>query len=161
MSEGVRRPGRLKYAVSRRVNDVGLPPSIKVTAMSNQMPEFKLDANDLYTEEVFTDRRVGSIRRLQPVGADGQPDAGRPVLFVGQTQILTPMGALPLTFEIPAGSLGEALEQFPAQAQEALEETARELQEMRREQASSIVVPEPGAAARRRPWPGCAPGCRR
>ena len=77
--------------------------------MSNPMPEFKLDANDLYTEEVFTDRRVGSIRRLQPVSADGQPDAGRPVLFVGQTQILTPMGALPLTFEIPAGSLGEAL----------------------------------------------------
>lgn len=115
--------------------------------MSNSMPEFKLDASDLYVEEVFTDRRVGSIRRLQPVTVDGQPDAGRPVQFIGQTQILTPMGALPLTFEIPAATLAEAVEQFPAQAQQALEETARELQEMRREQASSIVVPEPGMAA--------------
>ncbi|WP_448510705.1 hypothetical protein [Immundisolibacter sp.] len=112
--------------------------------MSSQMPEFKLEANDLYIEETFTDRRVGSIRRLQPVTADGQPDAARPVLFVGQTQILTPMGALPLSFEMPATTLREALDQFPVAAQKALEETARELQEMRREQASSIVVPEVG-----------------
>ncbi len=112
--------------------------------MSSQMPEFKLEANDLYSEETITDRRVGTIRRLQPVTADGQPDAGRPVLFVGQTQILTPMGALPLNFEIPAATLREALDQFPVEAQKALEETARELQEMRREQASSIVVPEAG-----------------
>ncbi|MDD3649889.1 hypothetical protein [Immundisolibacter sp.] len=115
--------------------------------MPNSMPEFKLEASDLYVEEVFTDRRVGSIRRLQPVTVDGQPDPGRPVQFIGQTQILTPMGALPLTFEIPAATLAEAVEQFPAQAQQALEETARELQELRREQASSIVVPEPGMAA--------------
>ena len=115
--------------------------------MPNSMPEFKLEASDLYVEEVFTDRRVGSIRRLQPVTVDGQPDPGRPVQFIGQTQILTPMGALPLTFEIPAATLAEAVEQFPAQAQQALEETARELQELRREQASSIVVPEPGMTA--------------
>ena len=44
--------------------------------------------------------------RLQPVTADGQPDAGRPVLFVGQTQILTPMGALPLNFIEPINSVG-------------------------------------------------------
>lgn len=112
--------------------------------MSSPMPEFKLEANDLYIEEAITDRRVGSIRRLHPVTADGEPDAGRPVLFLGQTQILTPMGALPLNFEIPATTLREALDQFPAEAQKALEETARELQEMRREQASSIVVPEAG-----------------
>jgi hypothetical protein len=112
--------------------------------MSSQMPEFKLETNDLYTEETFTDRRVGSIRRLQPVTADGAPDAARPVLFVGQTQIITPMGALPLTFEIEAATLSEALDKFPIGAQQALEETARELQEMRREQASSIVVPEAG-----------------
>ncbi len=121
--------------------------------MSSQMPEFKLEANDLYTEETFTDRRVGSIRRLQPVTADGQPDAARPVLFVGQTQILTPMGALPLNFEIPGATLREALDQFPVEAQKALEETARELQEMRREQASSIVVPEVGMGG-----PGGRPG---
>jgi hypothetical protein len=112
--------------------------------MSSQMPEFKMEANDLYLEETITDRRVGTIRRLRPVTVGGEPDPARPILFVGQTQIVTPMGALPLTFEIAAADLGEALEKFPAEAQKALEETARELQEMRREQASSIVVPEPG-----------------
>nr|ART38053.1 F121 [uncultured bacterium] len=112
--------------------------------MSSQLPEFKLETNDLYREETITDRRVGSVRRLQPVTVDGQPDPARPLLFVGQTQIVTPMGALPLTFEIAAADLREALEKFPAGAQKALEDTARELQEMRREQASSIVVPEPG-----------------
>ena len=112
--------------------------------MSSQLPEFKLEANDLYLEETITDRRVGSVRRLQPVTIDGQPDPARPTLFIGQTQILTPMGALPLTFEIAAAHLREALEKFPVEAQKALEETARELQEMRREQASSIVVPEAG-----------------
>lgn len=115
--------------------------------MSSQMPEFKLETNDLYVEETFTDRRIGSIRRLQPVTADGAPDAARPVLFVGQTQIITPMGALPLTFEIEAATLREALDKFPAGAQKALEETARELQELRREQASSIVVPETSIGA--------------
>lgn len=122
--------------------------------MSSQMPEFKLEASDLYIEETVTDRRVGSVRRLRPVTPDGEPDPSRPVLFVGQTQILTPMGALPLTFEIAAPTLREAIDQFAAEAQKALEETARELQEMRREQASSIVVPEPGMGG----LPGGRPG---
>ncbi len=74
--------------------------------MSSQMPEFKMEANDLYVEETITDRRVGTIRRLQPVTIEGQPDPARPILFVGQTQIVTPMGALPLTFPRGVTSAG-------------------------------------------------------
>jgi hypothetical protein len=106
----------------------------------------KMDAASLYREESFTDRRVGSIRRLTPVKSDGSPDGARPEVFVGQAQLLTPMGAIPLNFEIPAKSLDEATQKFSAAAQEAVQRTMQELQELRREQASSIVIPEGGAA---------------
>ncbi|HWI38775.1 MAG TPA: hypothetical protein VNU64_20165, partial [Burkholderiales bacterium] len=90
----------------------------------------------------FTDRRVGTIRRLTPVKDDGKPDPAKPVLYVGETQVLTPAGALPIGFEIPAGSLKEAAEKFGQLAKEAIERTVKELQELRRQQASQIVVPQ-------------------
>ena len=54
-----------------------------------------MDSTQIYREETFTDRKVGTIRRLTPVTADGAADAARPVLFVGQAQVMTPMGAVP------------------------------------------------------------------
>jgi hypothetical protein len=104
----------------------------------------EMDSADLYREETFTDRRVGTIQRLTPVNADGEGDSARPVIYVGQTQVLTPGGALPLNFEITAGSLAEAISAFSAHAEEALEQTMKRLEEMRRESASSLIVP--GAA---------------
>jgi hypothetical protein len=104
--------------------------------------DIKVDPNSLYLEEIFTDRRVGTIRRLTPVKDDGKPDSAKPVLYVGETQVLTPAGALPIGFEITAGSLKEAAEKFGQLAREAIERTVRELQELRRQQASQIVVPQ-------------------
>ena len=104
--------------------------------------DIKVDPKALYLEEVFTDRRVGTIRRLTPVGKEGTRDASRAVLYVGETQVLTPAGALPIGFEIGAGSLEEAAEKFGALAKEAIERTVKELQEMRRQAASQIVVPQ-------------------
>jgi hypothetical protein len=54
------------------------------------------------------------------------------------------MGALPLSFEIQAANLGEAAAKFGAAAELALQDTMQKLEEMRREQASSIIVPEAG-----------------
>jgi hypothetical protein len=107
----------------------------------------QMNANDLYLEEVFTDRRVGTIQRLSPVDSTGRPDATRRVLYIGQTQILTAAGALPLSFEIEAASLEDATRQFGDAAKVALQQTMERLEEMRREAASSIIVPEAGAAA--------------
>ena len=104
--------------------------------------DIKVDPNSLYLEEIFTDRRVGTIRRLTPVKDDGQPDSSKQVLYIGETQVLTPAGALPIGFEIGANSLKEAAEKFGQLAREAIERTVRELQEMRRQQASQIVVPQ-------------------
>jgi hypothetical protein len=104
--------------------------------------EIKVDPNALYLEEVFTDRRVGTIRRMTPVNKDGARDQARAVLYIGETQVLTPAGALPIGFEIGAGSLEEAAEKFGQLAREAIERTVKELQELRRQAASQIVVPQ-------------------
>jgi hypothetical protein len=105
-------------------------------------PELKIDPATLYLEEIFTDRRVGTIRRMTPVNKEGTRDNARPVLYVGETQVLTPAGALPIAFEIQAGSLEDAAEKFGQLAKEAIERTVKELQELRRQAASSIVVPQ-------------------
>jgi hypothetical protein len=113
-------------------------------AAQNDLPDVKLDAAHLYREEVYTDRRAGTIRKLIPVTLDGSTDSSRDVLFSGQTQLLTPAGVLPLVFEIDAKTLKEALDKFPEGVKGALEQAIDEAREMRREQASRIVVPEVG-----------------
>jgi hypothetical protein len=106
--------------------------------------DIKVDADSLYLEEVFTDRRIGTIRRMTPVNKEGSRDTARAVLYVGETQVLTPAGALPIGFEIGAGSLGEAAEKFGGLAKEAIERTVKELQDLRRQAQSSIVIPQGG-----------------
>lgn len=101
-----------------------------------------MDPTQIYREEIFTDRRVGTIRRLTPVGADGALDAARPVLYVGQAQVMTPMGAVPISFELEAPTLSAAIAKFGEAAEKAVQQTVRELQEIRREQASSLVIPD-------------------
>jgi len=106
-----------------------------------------MDATQIYREDIFTDRRVGTIRRLTPVGADGAPDPQRPVLFVGQAQVMTPMGALPISFDLDAPTLDGAIAKFGAAAELAVQQTMQELQELRREQASSLVIPDSAGAS--------------
>jgi hypothetical protein len=116
--------------------------------MSNERPgDPQMSADALYREDMFTDQRVGTIRRMTPVKSDGSDDPSRPLIFVGQATVMTPMGSLPLSFELPGVTLAEAVAQFGPAAQQAIEEAARELQEMRRQAASSIVIPEGGAAS--------------
>ena len=108
----------------------------------NAAPEF--DQAGLYREDSFTDRKVGSIRQLTPVTASGERDADRPVVYMGATQVMTAAGPVPLNFDIPGETLEEASANFGASAEKAVEEMAARLEEMRREQASSIVVPGQG-----------------
>jgi len=112
--------------------------------MNEQMPDLKMDAESLYREEVFTDQKIGTLRQLIPVTADGEPDPARPVMFVGSAQMMTPAGALPLSFKLEATTVAEAVAGFGEAAKEALEHTLQELQEMQRQAASSIVVPGQG-----------------
>ena len=111
------------------------------------MPDIQVDANALYRDELFTDRKAGTIRRLTPVTAEGHADAARAVLYSGQTQLLTPGGVLPLSFDIEAHSLGEAVQRFPGAVHAALEQAIEEAREYRREASSRIVVPDVAGGA--------------
>jgi len=106
--------------------------------------EISMDASALSREELFTDSKVGTIRKLIPISAEGEDDESRKVEYFGSTQIMTPAGALPLNFEIQAASLAEAVAGFGDAAKEAVESTMQELRELQRQSASSIVVPKGG-----------------
>jgi hypothetical protein len=108
--------------------------------------EPEMDAGELYREEIVTDRRVGTIRVMTPITPEGRVDEKRSPLFVGEAQMLTSVGPLPISFEIEAATLAEAVQKYGAAAKEGFERAVRELQDMRRQQASSIVLPPPGAA---------------
>jgi hypothetical protein len=100
-----------------------------------------MNAGNLYREEVVTDRRIGSIRALTAVTVDGLTDPMRKILYVGEAQVLTPGGVLPLVFDIDAGSLSEAVQKFASGADAAVERALRELEALRRESALPIIVP--------------------
>jgi hypothetical protein len=103
-----------------------------------------MDPSSLYREEIFTDRRAGTIRVLLPVQVTGAPDLGRKPVYVGEAQLLTTVGALPLSFEIDAASLQEAVSNYAAAARVAFDRAVQELQELRRQASSSIIVPDRG-----------------
>jgi len=117
------------------------------TQSDPKLPELKMDAANLYREDIFTDRKVGTIRCMIPVKSDGSADAARKTLYVGEAQLLTPMGALPLAFEIPANNLSEAVAKFSEAAKVGVERAVKELQQMRREAASSLIIPDTGTTA--------------
>ena len=110
----------------------------------SQEPDLSMHIADMYREENFTDRKIGNIRRLTPVDDQGEPDSSRATIYIGQTQMMTNMGPLPLSFEIEATSLAEACQGFAEGAKLAVERTIEEAKEMQRQQASQIVVPEAG-----------------
>lgn len=105
------------------------------------LSEIAIDEGHLFREETFTDLKVGSIRRLVPVKADGSDDPGREPLFVGQTQLLSQAGPVPVSCAIEAATLKEAIEKFPQAMNEAVERLIDEAREMQRQEMSRIVVP--------------------
>ena len=111
---------------------------------STPLDEIQVDRENLYLEEVFTDLKVATLRRLTPVKADGSPDPTRPVLFHAQTQLMSQMGPLPVNCAIEAANLEEAMQKFPEAIAEAIERMIEEAKEMQRQEASRIIVP--GAA---------------
>jgi hypothetical protein len=104
----------------------------------------KMDAASLYREEIYTDRIGATMRVLIPVTKDGAPDNSRPTLYLGEAQILTNMGPLPINFEIDAENLADAVAKYGDAAKAGVEHAMRELQEMRRQASSSLVIPQGG-----------------
>jgi len=101
----------------------------------------KFNQANLHQEEVFTDLTVGSIRRLTPVKPNGEPDKARPVLFVGQAQIYTQQGPMPVQFPIDAKNLQLAMEKFPTAMEEFVAHLVEQAKELQRQEQSRLIVP--------------------
>lgn len=114
---------------------------------NSRMPEMAMDAASLYREEVYTDRSAATLRVMVPMKTDGSKDDTRDTLYLGEAQIMTNMGPLPVSFEIDADNLAQAVERYGEAAKAGVERAVRELQEMRRQASSSLIVPPAGAAA--------------
>ena len=106
-----------------------------------RIDEIRADLNNLHREDVFSDMRLATIRRLQPIREDGSPDPTRPTTYIAETTIVSQLGPIPVQSPIKANSLKDAFEKFPDAIQAAVERLSERAQEMRREEASRIVVP--------------------
>ena len=104
-----------------------------------------MDATSLYREEIYTDRAVGMLRVLHPVTSAGAPDAARSTVYTGEAQLMTNVGPLPISFDIPGTTLAEAVANYADAAKEGVAHAMREIAEMRRQASSSLVIPQGGA----------------
>lgn len=107
----------------------------------NDTPEIKIDQENLYHEETFTDLKAGWIRRLTPVMPDGNRDKRRDQLFIGQTQLVTPQGPIPIQCQIPAKTLVEAMKKFPEVMEITIKNVIERAKEMQRQATSRIITP--------------------
>ena len=105
----------------------------------------EMDATSLYREEIYTDRAVGTLRVLVPVTPEGSADRSRSTIYTGEAQLMTNVGPLPISFDVPAANLAEAVANYAEAAKEGVAQAMRELAELRRQQSSSLVIPQGGA----------------
>jgi hypothetical protein len=106
--------------------------------------DLKLNENNLYKEESFTDLKTGAVRRLSPVKEDGSKDETREPIFMAQTQLMSPNGPLPVSCMIEAATLSEAVKIFPDVVQKEVERIVELAQKAQQEESSRIIVPGQG-----------------
>lgn len=106
--------------------------------------DLKLDASNLFREESFTDMKTGAIRRLTPVKSDGSDDASREAIFIAQTQLMSPEGALPVSAMLEAKTLDEAIQVFPEAVSKEVDRIVEMAQKAKQEESSRIIVPGQG-----------------
>jgi len=112
---------------------------------AEQKINFTVDQKNLYREEGLTDMKVASIRCMVPVLPDGTDDKSRVNIYIGQTQLMSPEGPLPIQAVLPANDLKEAIAAFPQAMQTAMAKMVEELKKMQQSQQkkndSRIIVP--------------------
>ena len=116
--------------------------------MEENQIDFKVNKDNLYREESFTDLKTASIRCLTPVKLDGTADGSRQKIYIGHTQLMSPQGPIPLQVRLNAGTMEEAIDRFPAAMQnemaKMIEQARKMQQEMEREeqrQKSNLILP--------------------
>ena len=111
-------------------------------ADGSKMTDVKIDPNNLYKEESFTDLTYATIRRLTPVKIDGSIDESREAIFTGMTQLMSPNGPIPVQCIIEgAKTLSDAAAKLPDAIEKTVQAMIAEAKEMERQESSRIVVP--------------------
>ena len=103
--------------------------------------DLSVNENNLYQEEFFTDFDMASIRRMTPVKPNGLRDKSRKLVFVGNLNLMTPQGPLPIQAAIDARNLKEAIERYPEAMKHALGEMQEKVKKLQQEKESKIIVP--------------------
>ena len=104
--------------------------------------DLKLDENNLYKEDSFTDLKTGAVRRLTPVKEDGSRDDSRKPIFMAQTQLMSPNGPLPVSCMIEeAVTLSDAVKKFSGVVKKEVERIIELAQKAQQEESSRIIVP--------------------
>ncbi|WP_372808644.1 hypothetical protein [Pontiella sp.] len=106
------------------------------------LENIKIDGANLWKEENFTDLKVGNIRKMTPIKLDGSEDEMRTATYSATTNIMTPGGALPISGEIEATNLAEAVEKFPEAINAAVKQLQEDMVRMQQEQANKIITPD-------------------
>ncbi|HLZ20281.1 MAG TPA: hypothetical protein VKO67_11730 [Smithellaceae bacterium] len=108
----------------------------------SKITSIKIDANNLYKEESFSDMTYVSIRRLTPVKLDGSVDTNRETIYTGMAQLMSPNGPVPVHCMIEgAKTLEEAVAKLPEAIEKTVQEMIAEAREMERQESSKLIVP--------------------
>jgi hypothetical protein len=111
-------------------------------ANESKITDIKINPDNLYKEESFTDLTFATIRRLTPVKIDGSIDESREAIFTGMTQLMSPNGPIPVQCIIEgAKTLSEAAAKLPEAIEKSVQAMIDEAKEMRRQESSRIVLP--------------------
>jgi hypothetical protein len=111
-------------------------------ADGSKKTEIKINKDNLYKEETFTDLTYATIRCLTPVRIDGSVDESRERIFTGMTQLMTPNGPIPVQCIIEgAKTLSDAAAKLPDAIEKTVQAMIAEAKEMERQESSRIVVP--------------------
>ncbi len=107
-----------------------------------KITNIKMNPDNLYREEAFTDLTHATIRRLVPVKIDGTPDESREPIFTGMAQLMSPNGPIPVQCIIEdAKTLADATAKLPDAIENAVRAMIAEAEEMQRKEESRIVLP--------------------
>ena len=111
--------------------------------MTNNQIDFAVEKNNLYREENIIDLKAASIQCLTPIKPDGTIDESREKIFVGNTQLMSPQGPVPLHAPLKASTLEEAMENFPESMQRAMAEMIENIKKMQQEQEKAKQKEDP------------------
>jgi hypothetical protein len=107
--------------------------------------DFQIDKKNLYREETITDLRIASIQKLTPIHPDGSEDPSRETFYVGNTQLGTPHGPIPIQARLEGATMDQAMDAFPqameAETRKVIEQFRKMETEQKKPSDSRIIIP--------------------